>query len=99
MVYARSIQYNGLNGFWTDAPIALLNSGGKFHLTQTIKSYRTFVASMTKMSYHLGIRANIDIGNITRYEIMNVLPFDSRLVVTQLTGRDLLTTLENSVRR
>lgn len=29
MVYVRSMQYNGTDGYWTDAPIALMNGGGK----------------------------------------------------------------------
>lgn len=29
MVYARAIQYTSTDGHWTDAPIALMNGGGK----------------------------------------------------------------------
>lgn len=46
-----------------------------------------------------GVRANVADGNITHYDLMTVLPFDSRIVVVQLTGTEILTTLENAVRR
>lgn len=29
MIYVRSVQYNGADGYWTDAAIALMNGGGK----------------------------------------------------------------------
>lgn len=73
MVYVRSIQYAGVDGYWTDASIAFMNSGG--------------------------IRSNIDIGNITHYDLLTILPFDSRLVIIKLTGKDILVALENSVSR
>ncbi|KAJ6647255.1 Protein 5NUC, partial [Pseudolycoriella hygida] len=73
MVFSRSLQYSGANGYWTDAAIAMLNSGG--------------------------VRANIDAGNVTHFEVLTALPFDSRLLVTSITGKDIITTLENSVRR
>ncbi|XP_037032583.1 protein 5NUC-like isoform X2 [Bradysia coprophila] len=73
MVYVRSIQHNNSDGYWTDAAISFMNSGG--------------------------IRANVARGIITHYDLMTVLPFDSRIVVVQMTGKDILTTLENTVRR
>lgn len=48
---------------------------------------------------YIGIRAGIEIGNITHYDLLTVLPFDSRLLTVNITGRDLLLALENSVAR
>lgn len=48
---------------------------------------------------YIGIRADVSTGNMTHYDLLTVLPFESRLAVVELTGRDILETLENSVRR
>ena len=44
-----------------------------------------------------GIRASIDVGDITMGEIRTVLPFDNTLVAIELTGQELYEALENSV--
>lgn len=44
-----------------------------------------------------GIRASIDIGDITRGEIITVLPFGNYVVVKNVTGQDLLDALELGV--
>lgn len=49
--------------------------------------------------YVLGVRSDVNIGNITHYDLLAVLPFDSRLMITKITGKDILASLENSVRR
>lgn len=51
------------------------------------------------MFHYIGVRASIDIGNITYYDILTVLPFESRLLITTVTGKDILLALENSVQR
>lgn len=47
----------------------------------------------------VGIRANVNVGNISHYDLLTVLPFDSRIAVVKLSGKDILDTLENAVRR
>lgn len=44
-----------------------------------------------------GIRASIDVGDITRGEVISVLPFGNYVVVKQVTGQDLLDALELGV--
>lgn len=41
-----------------------------------------------------GIRRGLPAGHITKEMIMTMLPFDNKLVVMQLTGRDLLASIE-----
>lgn len=65
---------------------------------QFLHYLKTYSVSMM-IFYDLGIRANINIGNITHYDVMTVLPFDTRLLITKLTGKEILATLENTVRR
>lgn len=45
-----------------------------------------------------GIRNSIEPGNITRAELIGVMPFDNRIVTLELTGADLLKTLEIGAR-
>ncbi|MEQ8675736.1 MAG: 5'-nucleotidase C-terminal domain-containing protein [Aggregatilineales bacterium] len=44
-----------------------------------------------------GIRADIDEGEITLGEVLTVLPFGNLISTAELTGADVLSTLENSV--
>jgi len=44
-----------------------------------------------------GLRASIDAGEITMGEVLTVLPFSNTLATFQLTGADLLASLENGV--
>ena len=44
-----------------------------------------------------GLRASIDAGEITMGEVLTVLPFSNTLATFELTGADLLTSLENGV--
>jgi 2',3'-cyclic-nucleotide 2'-phosphodiesterase (5'-nucleotidase family) len=41
-----------------------------------------------------GIRASIDVGDITRGEIITVLPFNNTVVVVEVTGQDIYDALE-----
>ncbi|MGY3714614.1 5'-nucleotidase C-terminal domain-containing protein [Sutcliffiella cohnii] len=45
-----------------------------------------------------GIRASIQVGDITRNHVLSTLPFDNTLVKTTLTGEEVLASLEHSVR-
>ncbi|MFB1082181.1 5'-nucleotidase C-terminal domain-containing protein [Jeotgalibacillus sp. JSM ZJ347] len=45
-----------------------------------------------------GIRASIDAGDITVGEVLTVLPFGNNLVIMNLTGAEILETLEHSVK-
>ena len=42
-----------------------------------------------------GIRSSIDIGDITRGEVIQVLPFGNYVIVQELTGADVIAALEN----
>lgn len=44
-----------------------------------------------------GIRASIDIGEITRGEVITVLPFGNYVIVQELTGADIKAALENGI--
>ena len=44
-----------------------------------------------------GIRADIDVGVVTLGEVLNVLPFGNLISTLDLTGADVLATLENGV--
>jgi 5'-nucleotidase len=44
-----------------------------------------------------GLRASIDAGEITMGEVLTVLPFSNTLATFQITGADLLASLENGV--
>lgn len=44
-----------------------------------------------------GIRASIDIGPITKGEVITVLPFGNYIVTKQVTGQEILDSLENGV--
>ena len=46
-----------------------------------------------------GIRADIDAGEVTLGEVLNMLPFGNLISTFQLSGADVLVTLENSVSR
>lgn len=46
-----------------------------------------------------GLRASIDAGEITMGEVLMVLPFSNTLATFQLTGADLVASLENGVSR
>ena len=46
-----------------------------------------------------GIRADIDEGEVTLGEVLNVLPFGNLISTLELTGADVLAALENSVSR
>ena len=41
-----------------------------------------------------GIRRGLPAGHITKEMIMTMLPFDNKLVVMQLTGRDLMASID-----
>lgn len=69
MVFARAKEFIG-NG-WTDAPIALVQSGD--------------------------IRASIRVGNITKFDLKSVLPYNNGLYVMNVTGSLLKRILEHSV--
>lgn len=74
MLYQYARNYSRQDGFWTDASIAIIQSGG--------------------------IRASIDNGtNITQLHLNTVLPFGDRIVLVDLTGKELLEVLEHSVHR
>lgn len=91
MVYTRAKQYNGVDGYWTDASIAFIQGGGEL--------IKTFSENNLDQIISLGIRGNLNLGNITHYDLLTILPFDSRLVVIEITGKDLLLALEHSVHR
>ena len=44
-----------------------------------------------------GIRADIDVGEVTLGEVLNVLPFGNLISTLELTGADVLAALENGV--
>lgn len=44
-----------------------------------------------------GLRASIDEGDVTMGEVLTVLPFQNTLATFQLTGADIVTSLENGV--
>ncbi|WP_059171895.1 5'-nucleotidase C-terminal domain-containing protein [Bacillus sp. FJAT-27445] len=44
-----------------------------------------------------GIRASIDVGDITLGEILEVMPFENQLVTLELTGAEIWAALENGV--
>ncbi len=46
-----------------------------------------------------GIRADIDAGEVTRGEVLTVLPFGNLISAFELSGADVIATLENSVSR
>lgn len=46
-----------------------------------------------------GIRADIDVGEITLGEVLTVLPFGNLISTFELSGADVIATLENSVSR
>lgn len=45
-----------------------------------------------------GIRAAIPVGNISKYDLLSVLPFENQLLVLNVTGHVLKLALEKSVR-
>lgn len=69
MIFARAKEFVGQR--WTDAPIALAQSGD--------------------------IRASILVGNITKFDLKSVLPYDNGLYVMNITGSLLKRILEHSV--
>lgn len=46
-----------------------------------------------------GIRASATIGNITKFDLTTILPFDNGLVKVNVTGKTLMAALERSVER
>ncbi|MBN2304117.1 MAG: 5'-nucleotidase C-terminal domain-containing protein [Anaerolineae bacterium] len=46
-----------------------------------------------------GIRASIDVGEITVGQVLDVLPFNNTFVIFELSGADIVEALENSVSR
>ncbi len=44
-----------------------------------------------------GIRSSIDAGDITRGEVITVLPFGNYVIVQELTGKDIKAALENGI--
>lgn len=67
--YVRTNEYKGPG--WTDAAIALINSGG--------------------------IRQPIEIGNVSRFHLSTVLPFENGLLVVNVPGHILKEALERAV--
>lgn len=45
------------------------------------------------------IRSSAEIGNITRFDLENFLPYENQLVIVNITGKTLQKVLEHSVRR
>lgn len=45
-----------------------------------------------------GIRATISVGNISRYDLLSILPFENQLMVLNVTGHVLRLALETSVK-
>lgn len=64
-----------------------------------MREIRICVSHIYNMIHFLGIRSNVDVGNITYYDMLTALPFESRLIVTKLTGKDISNALEHSVHR
>lgn len=89
-VYARVIEnYGGV--YWTDAAIGIMNAGGNW--LKYLNIQETFDRSP------LGIRSSIDPGSdgsISEMDVMKALPFGNRVVVSRITGKDLLKALEYS---
>ena len=46
-----------------------------------------------------GIRSSSNPGNLTKFDITTILPFNNTLVVVNMTGSDILAVLEHSVER
>lgn len=46
-----------------------------------------------------GIRASVTIGNITKFDLTTMLPFDNALLKLNVTGKTLMEALERSVER
>jgi 5'-nucleotidase len=60
---------------------------------------RSYTSAQIALHNGGGIRASIEVGEITAGSVFDVLPFSNTVVTFELTGLDLVMALENSVSR